>query len=100
MIVAMDAIPLLSTRVAGMGIRLELGHWTYGNGRTVEEAADDLVERLTAQAAAVRRGIRFHPEAPVPDLDYLDFLWELGEPPVDQDRIRARIFGAGHLPSD
>ncbi len=92
----MDAIPLLRTRVAGMGIRLELGEWTYGNGRTLEEAADDLVARLTLHARAIRSGgMRFHPEGPLPDRAYLDFLWELGEPAIEQTRIRVVVFGGG-----
>jgi hypothetical protein len=91
----MDAIPLLHTRIAGMGIRLELGGWTYGAGRTLEEAADDLVARLTAQAAAVRSGgMRFHSEGPLPDRAFLDFLWELGEPTLEPARVRAILFGA------
>jgi len=90
----MDAIPLLRTRTAGMGIRLELGGWSYGNGRTLQEAADDLVARLTSQAAALRSGgLRIHAEGPLADRAYLDFLWELGEPALDPTRIRAILFG-------
>ena len=92
----MDAIPLLRTRVAGMGIRLELGSWTYGNGRTLEEAADDLVTRLASQAMAIRSGgLRLHSEVPLPDRAYLDFLWELGDVAGEPDRVRARLFGGG-----
>jgi hypothetical protein len=90
----MDAIPLLRTRITGAGIRLELGAWSYGNGRTLQDAADDLVARLTAHAKALRAsGMRFHPEAPLADRAYLDFLWELGELNDGQDAIRALIFG-------
>ena len=43
---------LLRTRLEGSGIRLELGGWAYGHGKTVEEAADDLVDRLRRYAVA------------------------------------------------
>jgi hypothetical protein len=90
----MDAIPLLRTRITGTGIRLELGEWSYGNGRTLEEASDDLVTRLTAHAAALRTsGLRAHAEAPRSDPAYLDFLWELGALPGGSDAIRALVFG-------
>lgn len=92
----MDALPLLRTHLAGMGVRLELGSWSYGNGRTVEEAADDLVARLTIQARALRAGgFRLHPEVQPPDPAYLDFLWELGEVAGEPGRVRARVFGSG-----
>jgi hypothetical protein len=91
--VPMDAMPLLRTNITGAGIRLELGHWSYGNGRTLEEAADDLIVRLTAHALAVRAGgIRFHSEAPMLDRAYLDFLWELGELAGRGEDVRKHVF--------
>ncbi len=91
---AMGAIPLLRTHVTGLGIRLELGTWSYGNGRTLQEAADDLVARLATHAVALRGGgLRFHSEMPLPDPALLDFLWEIGEVAGDPDRVRARLFG-------
>ena len=92
----MDAIPLLRTRITGTGIRLELGEWSYGNGRTLEEASADLVARLTAHAAALRQsGLRIHSEAPRSDPGYFDFLWELGDLVGEPDAIRALLFGGG-----
>jgi hypothetical protein len=90
----MDAIPLLRTRITGTGIRLELGAWSYGNGRTLDEASADLVERLTAHAAALRQGgLRIYSEAPRSDPAYLDFLWELGGLVGRSDAIRDLVFG-------
>jgi hypothetical protein len=90
----MTETPLLRTRITSSGIRLELGAWGYGNGQTVETAADDLVARLTSHATAFRSGgLRFHSEAPRPDRAFLDFLWELGELIGDSDAIRRRILG-------
>jgi hypothetical protein len=97
----MGAVPLLRTHITGTGIRLELGDWTYGNGRTLAEASDDLVARLMAHAAALRGpGLRLHPEAPRSDHAFLDFLWELGEPGRGPDRVRSVIFGDGARPPD
>jgi hypothetical protein len=90
----MAAIPLLRTRVTGTGIRLELGEWSYGNGRTLDEASADLVERLMALAAALRQsGLRIHSEAPRSDPAYFDFLWELGGLAGGSDAIRELVFG-------
>jgi hypothetical protein len=90
----MGAIPLLRTQVTGLGIRLELGTWCYGNGRTLPEAADDLVARLSSHATALRAGgMRFHSEMPMPDPALLDFLWELGDVAGKPEQVRARIFG-------
>jgi hypothetical protein len=90
----MDGIPLLRTHPTGSGIRLELGSWSYGNGRTLQEAADDLVARLTVQARAIRAGrMRFTSELGLPDPDYMQFLWRLGELADRPDTIREEIFG-------
>jgi hypothetical protein len=91
----MPPSPLLRTHVTGLGIRLELGTWSYGNGRTLQEAADDLVARLSSHALALRRGrLRFHSEMPLPDPALLDFLWELGEVADHPERVRAKVFGS------
>ena len=75
------------------GIRLELGSWSYGNGRTVQEAADDLVARLIQQGTALRRnGLRFTSELPPPDRDLLDFLWEIGELAARGEDVRPVVF--------
>ena len=90
----MEAVPLLRTRITGAGIRLELGQWSYGNGRTLQEAADDLVARVTAQALALRsNGMRIHAEAPMPDIGYLDFLWQVGGLPDGPASVRSLLFG-------
>jgi hypothetical protein len=97
----MDGIPLLRTHLTGSGIRLELGQWSYGNGRTLQEAADDLVARLTAQGRAIHAGrIRFGSELGVPDPAYLRFLWQLGELADRPETIREQIFGRPANPDD
>ena len=87
-------LPLLRTSPTGSGVRLELGSWTYGNGRDVAAAADDLVARLAKLAHDLReRGLRLPPELGMPEREYLDFLWELGDVADDPDAVRRRLFG-------
>jgi hypothetical protein len=89
----MSANPLLRTRPVAGGIRLELGGWSYGNGRTVQEAADDLVARVIRQATALRRdGLRFTSELPPPDRDLLDFLWEVADLAARGEDVRSLVF--------
>jgi hypothetical protein len=86
---------LLHTYVTGNGIRLELGAWSYGNGRTVEEAADDLVARLRGHATALwRGGFRMTSEMPRIEPEFLAFLWELGDMESRGQDIRERVFRA------
>jgi hypothetical protein len=77
--------------------RLSLGGGAYGDGRTLQEAADDLVVRLLSVAMCLRRGgMTISSEAP-PDLHWLEFLWELGEIAARGGDIRERIFGSPDL---
>ena len=89
----MAATPLLRTRAIAGGVRLELGAWSYGNGRTVQEAADDLVVRVIRQAAALRRdGLRFTSEMPPPDRALLDVLWDVSELAARGEDVRPVVF--------
>lgn len=90
----MAETPLLRTHVTPGGIRLELGTWSYGNGSSLESAADDLVRRLSAMALGLRSGaFRFTSETALPDREFLDFLWELSEMMDRPDDVRKRLFG-------
>jgi len=83
--------PELSLHERGGSCRLSLGCHVYGEGATLQEAADDLVARLLTLAMCLRsgNGITVSSEIPVPDLRWLDFVYELGERGVD---IRERLF--------
>jgi len=86
--------PLLRTRPTGDGVRLELGRWSYGNGRDLATAADDLIDRLATLARGIRSGrYSIAPDLGVPEHDYLEFLWELGEVADKPEDIRRRVFG-------
>lgn len=86
--------PSLSVRDAAGGCRLSLGSYAHGDGATMQEAADDLIRRLLAQAMSLRseQGFRVSPEGPSVDLRWFDFLYELGSIAASGGDIRDRVF--------
>jgi hypothetical protein len=86
--------PPLSVRETAETCRLELGGQARGEGATWQEAADDLVLRLLAQALCLRSetGFRVSPEGPGVDLRWFEFLYELGEIAAAGGDIRERVF--------
>jgi hypothetical protein len=89
-----DQPPLEVHQVAGR-VRLLLGALAYGEGATLQEAADDLVARVLVLVMAFRTsGIGpVSSEVPLPDLAMLEFLYELGEIAAADGDIRERLFG-------
>jgi hypothetical protein len=86
--------PPLQVRANGLGCRLSLGGLSYGDGDTLQDAADDLVRRLLNLAMCTRSsGMTFSPEM-APEPRWLDFLWELGEIAGRGGDIRHRLFGS------
>jgi hypothetical protein len=81
-------------QVAGR-VRLQLHGLAYGEGATLQEAADDLVARVLVLVMAFRSsGIGpISSEVPPPDLAMLDFLYELGEIAAADGDIRDWLFG-------
>lgn len=85
--------PPLSVRETGAGCRLCLGGIAVGHGRTLQEAADELVRRVVAAAFAVREGgITFTPALP-PDPRLLGFLAEVADLSGRGGDVRGRIVG-------
>jgi hypothetical protein len=85
--------PPLRVDATGDGCRLLLVGVTHGNGRTLQEAADDLIARLAKFALAVRSsGFRYASELGPPDHRLLEFIWELGELAARGEDIRERVF--------
>jgi hypothetical protein len=75
-------------------VRLCLGTLTHGTGPTLQDAADDLVQRLLSYAITLRTsGLRTSTELGPPDLAALGFLHELGEIAATGGDIRQRLFG-------
>jgi hypothetical protein len=90
----MQFTPTLEVRQVAGGVRLLLGQLAYGEGATLQEAADDLVARVLVLAMAFRSsGIGpVSGESPSPDLAVLEFLYELGEMASRGGDIRDRLF--------
>jgi hypothetical protein len=86
-------LPLTVQESSGR-VRLCLGSVAHGDGPTLQDAADDLVQRLLTYVMAIRAsGIRPSPELAPPDLATMDFLYELGEIAAAGSDIRSRLFG-------
>jgi hypothetical protein len=74
-------------------VRLQLGQLARGEGTTLQEAADDLIHRLLVLVMAVRSS-GFSASCEVrPDLETMDFLYELGDFAAAGGDIRDRVFG-------
>ena len=75
-------------------VRLCLGTLSHGTGPTLQDAADDLVQRLLGYAMALRAsGLPASSELGPPDLAVVGFLYELGEIAASGGDIRQRLFG-------
>ena len=86
--------PSLEVRQVAGRIRLLLGTLAYGEGATLQEAADDLVARVLALVMAFGSG-GIGPvsnEAPPPVPVLLNFLYELGDIAAAGGDIRERLF--------
>jgi hypothetical protein len=88
----MEFRPTLEVRQVTGRVRLLLGSMAYGEGATLQEAADDLVARVLVLVMAFRSS-GISSEGPRPDLAMLDFLYELGEIAAADGDIRQRLFG-------
>jgi hypothetical protein len=86
--------PPLQVRGHGPDCRLTLGGFVYGEGKTLQDAADDLVHRLLNLAMCTRTGGMSVSREVVPDLRLIEFLWELGEIAARGGDIRPRLFGS------
>jgi hypothetical protein len=75
--------------------QLRLGSLAHGEGRTLQEAADDLVFRLLGVAMSWRSGgFRIACELGPVDLRWFEFIHELGEIAAAGGDIRERVFGS------
>jgi hypothetical protein len=86
-------LPLTVQELPGQ-VRLCLGGLARGDGPTLQDAADDLVQQLLIYAMAFRSGgVRVAPEFGPLDLAAMDFLYQLGELAAAGGDIRNRLFG-------
>jgi hypothetical protein len=80
-------------------VRLCLGSLAHGDGPTLQDAADDLVQRLLSYVMAFRAsGFRPSLELAPPDLAAMDFLYQLGEIAAAGGDIRSRLFSWSSRP--
>jgi hypothetical protein len=85
-------MPVLSVTEAGGRVRLDLGGFALGEGSSLQEAADDLILAILRLVIAFRStGFRVCGEAH-PDLETMNFLYELGEIAAAGGDIRSRVF--------
>jgi hypothetical protein len=85
-------MPELTITENGERVRLNLGGFAQGEGSSLQEAADDLVCSILRLVMALRSsGFRACPEAH-PDLETMNFLYELGDVAAAGGDIRSRVF--------
>jgi hypothetical protein len=92
--------PTLEVAAVAGGCRLCLGGYAYGEGETLQDAADDLVARLLNLAMCFRSGFTTSTEVQPPDLRWLDFVYRLGEIAARGGDIREHLLGAGSAASE
>ena len=86
-------MPALTVQEIAGVVCLHLGGVARGEGASLQEAGDDLIRRLLEVAMAFRAsGFRVPCELG-PDLETMDFIYELGEIAAAGGDIRARVFG-------
>jgi hypothetical protein len=85
-------IPDLTLQDRDGRCRLALAGLTYGDGTTLQQAADELVARVVRMAIAVRQGdLAFSSAVRAPEPHVMTFLQDLAGRAVDADQIRQHI---------
>jgi hypothetical protein len=85
-------MPAMTVTETGGRVRLDLGGIAQGEGSSLQEAADDLNCSILRLVMAFRStGFRASSESR-PDLETMDFLYELGEIAAAGGDIRSRVF--------
>ena len=71
----------------------------YGDGATLQEAADDLVRRVLGFAAQLRAGASWpaSTDLPRPDPRVVALIYELGRIAAHGGDVRERLFGRGRV---
>ena len=91
--------PELRVHETGTGCRLTLVGVTYGNGATLQEAADDLVVRVLNVVMGVRSsGFPARPGIGAPARGVLEFLWAVGDLAAGGHDVRPHILGVVDQP--
>jgi len=90
----MGLTPALELNESGGRCRLSLAGLARGEGETLQEAADELIDRLRTIALRFRTsGLAAARGLGPPDVEQLAFVWELGEIAARGGDLRGRVFG-------
>jgi hypothetical protein len=90
--------PTLRVDEIGGRVRLSLEGFCSAEGRTLQEAADELVWKVLTTVMAFRSvGTGGFSTLCRPDLELVRFLWELSEIAAAGGDIRERLFGSSKL---
>jgi hypothetical protein len=84
--------PLTITESGGL-VCLQLGGFARGKGASLQEAADDLVHSILGVLLAIRSSGFSACTELQPDLDALNFFYELDEIAASGGDIRSHVFG-------
>jgi len=85
-------MPALNITEAAGRVRLDLGGFARGEGSSLHEAADDLILSILRLVFAFRStGFSACCESH-PDIETMNFLYELGEIAAAGGDIRSRVF--------
>jgi hypothetical protein len=86
-------MPPLTITESGGFVCLQLGGFARGQGASLQEAADDLVHSILGVLLAIRSSGFSACTELQPDLDALNFFYELGEIAASGGDIRSHVFG-------
>jgi hypothetical protein len=84
--------PLTITESGGL-VCLQLGWFARGQGASLQEAADELIHSILGVLVAIRSSGFSGCSELQPDLDAMNFFYELGEIAASGGDIRTRVFG-------
>ena len=89
----MSRMPPLTVTESGGVVLLQLGGLARGKGASLQEAADDLIHSILGVLMAIRSSGFSACREVQPDIDTLNFFYELGEIAASGGDIRSRVFG-------
>jgi hypothetical protein len=87
------AMPSLTVDERAGLVTLQLGGFARGNGASLQDAADDLIQSVLRLVMAFRCGGFSVSRELQPDVETMDYLHELSEIAAAGGDIRARVFG-------
>jgi hypothetical protein len=87
------SMPSLTVIERGDHVRVQLGAVARGEGTSLQDAADDLIQSLLGLVLALQSSGFVASREVRPDLETINYLHELGEIAAAGGDIRACVFG-------